>query len=83
MEMPLEQIVEAERRVELRDRAIVDTDTLGMTEICQAADKQLFQLVEWAKHVPHFNELSLTDRVVLLRAGNKITVYKNILIKKI
>lgn len=67
----MEQIVEAERRVELRDRAIVDTDTLGMTEICQAADKQLFQLVEWAKHVPHFNELSLTDRVVLLRAGNK------------
>jgi len=69
MEMPLEQIMEAERRVELRDRAIIDTETLGMTEICQAADKQLFQLVEWAKHVPHFNELSLTDRVVLLRAG--------------
>lgn len=41
MEMPLEQIIEAERRVELRDRAIIDTETLGMTEICQVIFKQL------------------------------------------
>lgn len=39
MEMPLEQIIEAERRVELRDRAIIETDTLGMTEICQVTIK--------------------------------------------
>ncbi|XP_021949220.1 retinoic acid receptor RXR-alpha-B isoform X3 [Folsomia candida] len=69
MDMPLERIVDAERQCELRERPIVDTETLGMSDICQAADKQLFQLVEWAKIVPHFNELSLSDRVILLSSG--------------
>lgn len=40
-----------------------------VTNICQAADKQLFTLVEWAKRVPHFSELPLDDQVILLRAG--------------
>lgn len=68
-EMPLDRILEAERRVELRERPVIETETLGMSDICQAADKQLFQLVEWAKHVPHFSDLSLADRVTLLRTG--------------
>lgn len=37
--------------------------------ICQATDKQLIQLVEWAKHIPHFKNLPLGDQVLLLRAG--------------
>lgn len=40
-----------------------------VTNICQAADKQLFTLVEWAKKIPHFSELPLDDQVILLRAG--------------
>ncbi|KAJ3608726.1 hypothetical protein NHX12_023256 [Muraenolepis orangiensis] len=40
-----------------------------VTNICQAADKQLFTLVEWAKRIPHFSELSMDDQVILLRAG--------------
>lgn len=40
-----------------------------MTNICQAADKQLLTLVEWAKLIPHFTELPLDDQVILLRAG--------------
>ncbi|MEQ2181993.1 hypothetical protein GOODEAATRI_017504 [Goodea atripinnis] len=39
-----------------------------VTNICQAADKQLFTLVEWAKRIPHFSELPLDDQVILLRA---------------
>jgi len=69
MDMPLDRILEAERRCELRERPIVETETLGMSDICQAADKQLFQLVEWAKTVPHFSELTLNDRVILLSAA--------------
>jgi len=69
VDMPLDRILDAERRVELRERPIKETETLAMGDICQAADKQLFQLVEWAKNVPHFNELSLVDRVIILRAG--------------
>lgn len=41
----------------------------AVTNICQAADKQLFTLVEWAKRIPHFTELPLDDQVILLRAG--------------
>ncbi|GAB1285665.1 Retinoic acid receptor RXR-gamma [Apodemus speciosus] len=40
-----------------------------VTNICHAADKQLFTLVEWAKRIPHFSDLSLEDQVILLRAG--------------
>ena len=40
-----------------------------VTNICQAADKQLFTLVEWAKRIPHFSQLGLDDQVILLRAG--------------
>jgi hypothetical protein len=29
----------------------------------------LIQLVEWAKHIPHFKNLPLGDQVLLLRAG--------------
>jgi DNA-binding TFAR19-related protein (PDSD5 family) len=72
MDMPLDQILEAESRCELRERPVIDTDKLGMSDICQAADKQLFQLVEWAKVVPHFTELGLTERVVLLSTGKSI-----------
>lgn len=41
----------------------------AVTNICQAADKQLITLVEWAKRIPHFVELPLEDQVILLRAG--------------
>ena len=40
-----------------------------VVNICQAADKQLFTLVEWAKNIPHFTDLPLEDQVILLRAG--------------
>jgi retinoid X receptor alpha len=40
-----------------------------VSNICQAADRQLYQLVEWAKHIPHFVELPVEDQVVLLKAG--------------
>lgn len=29
----------------------------------------MFQLVEWAKHIPHFTSLPIEDQVLLLRAG--------------
>ena len=40
-----------------------------VVNICHAADKQLFTLVEWAKCIPHFTELPIDDQVILLRAG--------------
>uniref|UniRef100_A0A3B4BKY8 Retinoic acid receptor RXR n=1 Tax=Periophthalmus magnuspinnatus TaxID=409849 RepID=A0A3B4BKY8_9GOBI len=76
-DMPVEKILEAEQAVEPKTETYIETN-LGMpsnspndpvTNICQAADKQLFTLVEWAKRIPHFSELPLDDQVILLRAG--------------
>ncbi|XP_049752321.1 retinoic acid receptor RXR-alpha isoform X1 [Elephas maximus indicus] len=76
-DMPVEKILEAELAVEPKTETYVEA-TVGLnpsspndpvTNICQAADKQLFTLVEWAKRVPHFSELPLDDQVILLRAG--------------
>uniref|UniRef100_A0A673L8N0 Retinoic acid receptor RXR n=1 Tax=Sinocyclocheilus rhinocerous TaxID=307959 RepID=A0A673L8N0_9TELE len=77
-EMPVEKIMEAEMAVEQKTELHADgnpapspslTPNDPVTNICQAADKQLFTLVEWAKRIPHFSELSLDDQVILLRAG--------------
>ncbi|XP_048849325.1 retinoic acid receptor RXR-beta-A [Brienomyrus brachyistius] len=79
-EMPVEKILEAEMAVEQKTEMHADGSSGGssvggahpttpVTNICQAADKQLFTLVEWAKRIPHFSELSLDDQVILLRAG--------------
>ncbi|XP_060948304.1 retinoic acid receptor RXR-beta-A isoform X3 [Limanda limanda] len=74
-EMPVEKILEAEVAVEQKTELHADGSSGGsspndpVTNICQAADKQLFTLVEWAKRIPHFSELQLDDQVILLRAG--------------
>ncbi|KAF4530790.1 hypothetical protein B566_EDAN018768 [Ephemera danica] len=71
--MPVERIMEAERRVECKMEPqpahdLHEPDT-AVTSICQATNKQLLQLVEWAKHIPHFTVLPIEDQVQLLRAG--------------
>ncbi|XP_067141213.1 retinoic acid receptor RXR-alpha-B-like isoform X5 [Centruroides vittatus] len=58
-DMPIERILDAEKRVEPKNEEI-ETN---------AADRQLYQLVEWAKHIPHFTELPLEDQMILLKAG--------------
>uniref|UniRef100_A0A3Q3N6N8 Retinoic acid receptor RXR n=1 Tax=Labrus bergylta TaxID=56723 RepID=A0A3Q3N6N8_9LABR len=75
-DMPVEKILEAEQA---SPHMLVSASSSHppyfcypndpVTNICQAADKQLFTLVEWAKRIPHFSELPLDDQVILLRAG--------------
>ena len=67
-DMPIERILDSELRVEPQALEEVDVND-PVANICQAADHQLYQLVEWAKHIPHFTELPLEDQVVLLKAG--------------
>nr|BAF85823.1 ultraspiracle [Liocheles australasiae] len=68
-DMPIERILEAELYIEPK-RDDSDPDHKDpVANICQAADHQLYQLVEWAKHVPHFTDLPLDDQMVLLKAG--------------
>lgn len=68
-DMPVEKILEAELAVEPKTDTYIDAQKDAVTNICQAADKQLFTLVEWAKRIPHFTELPIDDQVILLRAG--------------
>ncbi|XP_015261691.1 PREDICTED: retinoic acid receptor RXR-gamma [Gekko japonicus] len=73
-DMPVERILEAEMAVEPKTEPYSDTSADNstndpVTNICHAADKQLFTLVEWAKRIPHFSDLTLEDQVILLRAG--------------
>ncbi|KAL8177398.1 UNVERIFIED_CONTAM: hypothetical protein K2H54_002816 [Gekko kuhli] len=73
-DMPVERILEAEMAVEPKTEPYGDTSADNstndpVTNICHAADKQLFTLVEWAKRIPHFSDLTLEDQVILLRAG--------------
>ncbi|XP_028936271.1 retinoic acid receptor RXR-gamma [Ornithorhynchus anatinus] len=75
-DMPVERILEAELAVEPKMEPETDRDQNPqnstndpVTNICHAADKQLFTLVEWAKRIPHFSDLALEDQVILLRAG--------------
>ncbi|KAL1022886.1 hypothetical protein UPYG_G00033750 [Umbra pygmaea] len=73
-EMPVHKILDAELAVEPKTETCAEegpgnSKNDPVTNICQAADKQLFTLVEWAKRIPHFSELPLDDQVILLRAG--------------
>ncbi|XP_066117129.1 retinoic acid receptor RXR-gamma isoform X4 [Saccopteryx bilineata] len=73
-DMPVERILEAELAVEPKtepygDLTMENSTNDPVTNICHAADKQLFTLVEWAKRIPHFSDLTLEDQVILLRAG--------------
>lgn len=68
-EMPVERVLEAELAVDPKTDTYLDAQKDAVTNICQAADKQLFTLVDWAKRIPHFTELPLEDQVILLRAG--------------
>lgn len=40
----------------------------NQNEICESMRQQLLVLVEWAKYIPNFCQLSLDDQVALLRA---------------
>jgi len=70
-DMPVERILEAEKRVECKTEVPIKPIGVdsAMQNICHATDKQLLQLVEWAKHIPHFTSLPLDDQVLLLRTG--------------
>lgn len=67
-DMPVERILEAEKRVECKVENQNEYDN-AVANICQATNTQLYQLVEWAKHIPHFSSLPIEDQVLLLRAG--------------
>ncbi|TRY76156.1 hypothetical protein TCAL_03513 [Tigriopus californicus] len=75
-DMPIERIIEAENISELGGAfSRKDSDDLqahmpgGFEGDQPNKRKMLQQLVEWAKHIPHFTDLKIEDRIKLIRAG--------------
>ncbi|XP_064875362.1 hepatocyte nuclear factor 4-gamma-like isoform X3 [Oncorhynchus nerka] len=47
---------------------VSEQKSAGVGDVCDSMRQQLLVLVEWAKYIPAFGELSLDDQVSLLRA---------------
>ncbi|XP_030378627.1 protein ultraspiracle isoform X2 [Scaptodrosophila lebanonensis] len=78
----IDRLLEAEQRAETHsgDRALaflrvgpnstVQPDYKGaVSALCQVVNKQLYQMVEYARLMPHFPQLPLDDQVILLKAA--------------
>ncbi|ERL85801.1 hypothetical protein D910_03216 [Dendroctonus ponderosae] len=65
VDMPLERIVEAEKRVECNEVS-ASLENIN-SNIRHASNSQLLQLLEWAKLLPHFTQLNMQDQIVLLK----------------
>ncbi|KAH8418980.1 hypothetical protein KR222_010975 [Zaprionus bogoriensis] len=78
----IERLMDAEQRAETNsaDRALlflcvgpqstVQSDYKGaVSALCQVVNKQLYQMVEYARLMPHFAQLPLDDQVILLKAA--------------
>ncbi|XP_015191457.1 PREDICTED: retinoic acid receptor RXR-alpha-B isoform X2 [Polistes dominula] len=65
-DMPIERILEAEKRVECK---IIQQIVTTEEKIRHASNKQMFQLVAWARLIPHFTSLPMEDQKLLLRCG--------------
>lgn len=68
-EMPVEMILDAEMALENQLDVYTDNPNDIAGSFVMAAEKQMYALVDWAKRIPHFTELSLEDQVILLRTG--------------
>ncbi|XP_055382463.1 protein ultraspiracle isoform X2 [Condylostylus longicornis] len=81
-DLTIERIIDAEQQAEIisGDNAIpflrvgpnsmVQNEFRGaVSHLCQMVNKQLYQMVEYARRMPYFSKLQLDDQVLLLKAG--------------
>ncbi|XP_054277224.1 hepatocyte nuclear factor 4-gamma-like isoform X2 [Macrosteles quadrilineatus] len=50
------------------DYDLTNKSIANISDVCDSMKQQLLYLVEWAKYIPAFTELTLDDQVALLRA---------------
>ncbi|KAM7350076.1 retinoid X receptor ultraspiracle [Cochliomyia hominivorax] len=81
-DLTIERIIEAEQKAEslsgdnvlpflrVGNNSMVQHDYKGaVSHLCQMVNKQLFQMVEYARRTPHFTHLQREDQILLLKAG--------------
>jgi len=65
-------MLEAELAAETADIAAAEFADLTSDDdavLCDAIDRHLIMLVEWARHLSSFLQVPLSDQVILLRSG--------------
>lgn len=60
---------EPERVFAMPDPALPDSDIKALTTLCDLADRELMLNISWAKHIPGFSSLSLSDQMSLLQSA--------------
>lgn len=80
-DLTIERIMEAEYKNEqsgdkeipylrVGPNAMIQMEYKGaISHYCQIANKHIYQLVEYARRIPHFSQLRREDQVTLLKAG--------------
>nr|QOE77677.1 ultraspiracle isoform A [Sitodiplosis mosellana] len=81
-DLTIERLMEAEQKSENRSgdnaipylrvgpNSVVQAEYKGaVSHLCQMVNKQLYQLIEYARRTPHFAQLQREDQITLLRAG--------------
>ncbi|XP_026124160.1 hepatic nuclear factor 4, beta isoform X4 [Carassius auratus] len=69
--LTIDVLMQAEACTHQNQNPTRDINTMkiaGVGDVCESMKQQLLLLVEWAKRIPEFCELSVDDRVALLRA---------------
>ncbi|XP_010901827.3 steroid hormone receptor ERR2 isoform X2 [Esox lucius] len=62
-------VVEPEKIYAMPDPTVPDGDIKALTTLCDLADRELVVIIGWAKHIPGFSSLSLTDQMSLLQSA--------------
>ncbi|XP_048842238.1 steroid hormone receptor ERR2-like isoform X2 [Brienomyrus brachyistius] len=62
-------IAEPEKIYAMPDPSLPEGDIKALTTLCDLADRELVVVIGWAKHVPGFSNLSLTDQMNLLQSA--------------
>nr|XP_055042900.1 estrogen-related receptor gamma b [Misgurnus anguillicaudatus] len=60
---------EPERVCAMPDPALPDSDIKVLTTLCDLADRELMLNISWAKHIPGFSSLCLSDQMSLLQSA--------------
>ncbi|XP_056620296.1 estrogen-related receptor gamma b [Triplophysa dalaica] len=60
---------EPERVCAMPDPALPDGDIKALTTLCDLADRELMLNISWAKHLPGFSSLCLSDQMSLLQSA--------------
>uniref|UniRef100_A0A3B3QI08 Estrogen-related receptor beta n=1 Tax=Paramormyrops kingsleyae TaxID=1676925 RepID=A0A3B3QI08_9TELE len=62
-------VAEPEKIYAMPDPSLPEGDIKALTTLCDLADRELVVVISWAKHVPGFPNLSLTDQMNLLQSA--------------